>query len=105
MTGSKGGQPEGLSGLEAEASKMMKDLDSLVGQLKELGQTAPGDLRDAATEALTAQFKVLQAKLGELTANHQETIAKVDRSVKAHPYLFILGALGLGVLLGKVMRL
>ena len=104
MTASKGGRPDNLSGLEAEASKMMKDLDSLVGQLKELGQTAPGDLKDAATEALTAQLKILQAKLGEFTADHQEMIAKVDSSVKAHPYLFILGALGLGVFLGKAMR-
>lgn len=93
-----------LSGLEADATKMMKELDGLVGKLKDLGQSDPGQLKDAATEALTDQFKALQKKLTDLTAEHQETIAKLDKNVKAHPYLFIFGALGLGILLGKAMR-
>lgn len=93
-----------IAGLEADAAKMMSELDGLVGKLKELGKTDPNELKDAATEALTEQFKALQKKLGELTADHQETIAMLDKNVKAHPYMFILGALGLGILLGKAMR-
>jgi len=93
-----------LKGLEADASKMINELNGLVGKIKELGAGSASDAKDAATEALTEQFKALQKKLGDLTEEHKDTIAKVDKSVRANPYLFILGALGLGFLLGKVMR-
>ena len=93
-----------VSGLEADATKMMKELDGLVGKIRELGKAKPDEIKDAAVSTLTEQMKALQQKLGALSQEHQETLAKVDKSVRANPYLFILGALGLGVLLGKAMR-
>ena len=93
-----------VHGLEADAAKMMKELDGLVGKIRELGKTKPDELKDAAVTALTDQMKALQQKLGNLTEEHKETLGKIDKSVRANPYLFILGALGIGLLLGKAMR-
>lgn len=101
--GNANGQTPAQS-LEADAAKMMKELDGLVGKIKDLGKQKPDEIKDAAVNALNEQMKALQDKLGALTKEHQETLDKIDKSVRANPYLFILGALGLGLLVGKAMR-
>jgi ElaB/YqjD/DUF883 family membrane-anchored ribosome-binding protein len=93
-----------INGLEADATKMMKELDGLVGKIKELGAAKPDEMRDAAMKSLSDQLKSLQDRLGAFREENKETLAKIDQSVKANPYLYILGALGIGVLLGKAMR-
>lgn len=93
-----------IAGLEADATTMMKELDGLVGKIKELSKVKPDEIKDATVAALNEQMKSLQEKFGTLTEDHKETIDKIDKTVRANPYMFILGALGLGVLLGKAMR-
>ena len=94
----------GVAGLEADAAKMMSELDGLMSKIRDLGNAKPGEVKEAAAAALKEQMRALQDKLGTLAKDHEETLAKIDKSVRANPYLYIVGALGLGVLLGKATR-
>jgi ElaB/YqjD/DUF883 family membrane-anchored ribosome-binding protein len=93
-----------IRGLEADASQVMRELAELSAQLKDVARDQVGELSKDAAAQLDEQLKGLQARVQALGADSQQLLATVDKSVRANPYLYIAGALGLGVLLGKALR-
>jgi ElaB/YqjD/DUF883 family membrane-anchored ribosome-binding protein len=103
---SPSGEPtkERVDALQADAAKMLDDLSSLSAKLKEVGKAKAEELGGEAITQLNDQLKILQEKLGTLSKDSEQLLAQVDKSVKAHPYVYIAGALGLGIILGKALR-
>lgn len=95
---------ERVQTLQADAAKMLEDLSSLSNRLKEVGKAKAEDLGNEAVSQLNEQLKVLQEKMGSLSKDSEQLLSQIDKSVKANPYLYIAGALGLGIILGKVLR-
>jgi ElaB/YqjD/DUF883 family membrane-anchored ribosome-binding protein len=80
-------------GLEADAQRMMRELGELTAKLKTLGDHSLDEASRAAADGLGKQLEELKAG-----------VAKLDKAVRANPWVFVLGALGLGWLLGKIRR-
>jgi ElaB/YqjD/DUF883 family membrane-anchored ribosome-binding protein len=80
-------------GLEADAQRMMRELSELTAKLKAVGDHSLDEAGRAAVDGLGKQLEEL--KTG---------VAKLDKVVRANPWVFVLGALGLGWLLGKIRR-
>ncbi len=90
--------------LQADAAKMLDDLSAISSRLKDAGKSKAEELSGEAVTQLNEQLKVLQEKLGSLSKDSGEVLAQIDKSVRANPYLYIAGALGVGLLLGKALR-
>ncbi len=101
---SPGPNKDRVQAIEADAEKMMQDLSALSAKLKAVGKAKAEELSSDAVSALNDQLKTLQDKLGGLTKDSEQIIGQLDKSVRANPYLYIAGALGLGLLLGKILR-
>lgn len=90
--------------LQADAAKMLDDLSSISAKLKDVGKAKAEELSSEAVQQLHEQLKTLQDKLGTLSKDSGEVLAQIDKSVRANPYVYIAGALGVGLLLGKALR-
>jgi ElaB/YqjD/DUF883 family membrane-anchored ribosome-binding protein len=95
---------ERLKGLESDAAKMMQDLGQLSAKLKDIGKAKAGELSEEALAQLSEQIAALQGRVQTLGTDSKQLMDQIDKSVRANPYLYIAGALGLGVLLGKARR-
>ncbi len=95
---------ERVQTLQADAARMLDDLSVLSSKLKDVGKAKAEELGNEAVAQLNDQLKTLQEKLSSLSKDSEQVLAQVDKSVRASPYLYIVGALGLGVLLGKLLR-
>ena len=93
-----------LRSLEADASRVMKDLSDLSAKLRETASSGAGAFDEKTVTDLSERLAGLQQRASSIASEGQKTLASIDKSVRANPYLWILGALGLGVLLGKVTR-
>ncbi len=95
---------ERVQTLQADAARMLDDLSELSAKLKDVGKAKAEELGNEAVAQWNEQLKTLQEKLSSLSKDSEQALAQVDKSVRANPYLYIIGALGLGLLLGKVLR-
>jgi ElaB/YqjD/DUF883 family membrane-anchored ribosome-binding protein len=87
-----------------DTSKVMEELSGLSRKLTDLGKTKVGELSGEAVAGLQDQFKSIQQRVLEISGESRKTLTDLDRSVRANPYVYILCALGLGMLLGKGRR-
>ncbi len=95
---------ERLQAMKSDASAVMAELTELSRKLKEIGKTHAGEIKEETLSELHKQLGNIQQRVGALAGDSKETIAALDKSVRANPYLWIAGALGLGLLLGKARR-
>ncbi len=94
---------DNLKVLKDEASKVMDDLSNLGKVLSEVGEEKTAEVREKADSYLTQEFERLHERINALSEKIAESTKVADKHVRANPYLYILGSLGLGFLLGKVM--
>lgn len=90
-----------IAGLEADARRMIGELSAVVDRLRQVGQTPAGPDRDAAAAEAFEQFQALKSRIGTFTREAPGLLERLDLEVAENPYAVILGAFGLGVLLGR----
>lgn len=90
--------------LQADAARMLDDLSVLSAKLKDVGKAKAEELSGEAVAELNDQLKALREKMSTLSQDSEQILAQIDKSVRANPYLYIAGALGVGLLLGKALR-
>ncbi len=90
--------------LESEAVKMMAELSDLSAKLRHAGQGTAAAPADGTLSTLFAEFQALQQRLQDLLPEGKSALRQLDRQVRTRPYLFVLGALALGYLVGKIRR-
>lgn len=95
---------ERVQTLQADAAKMLDDLSTISAKLKDVGKQKAEELSSEAVAQLQEQLKTLQEKLGTLSKDSEQVLQAIDKSVRANPYLYIAGALGVGILVGKALR-
>ncbi len=94
-------QKNDLNLLKAEASKIMDDLSQLGKVLTDVGEAKAGEVKQDMDKLLEQEFTAMKKRLESLSGQIAELAKGVDQHVHANPYLYILGAVGLGLLLGK----
>jgi len=89
--------------LRHEASKMMEDLAHLAEALAEVGEHKTDELKTALGDKYSKEIESLKERLEGISEKVTELAKSTNKHVHANPYLYILGSLGLGLLLGKFL--
>ncbi len=95
---------ERIRALKEDASKVLDELGELTRRLGQVGKAKAGELGSETVADLARQLESLRTRVTSLTGEGKATLAELDRSVRANPYVYIMCALGLGMLLGKSRR-
>lgn len=88
-----------------EASKFMDDLSNLGKVLAEAGEDQVKETKENIEEYFTTQFAELKERMLVLKNKVSESAKVADAHVHTNPYPYILGSLGIGLLLGKIIAL
>jgi ElaB/YqjD/DUF883 family membrane-anchored ribosome-binding protein len=116
-----------LGNLKDDASKVIADLSSLseriatVGKDKSQDAIAKGqDVLNEVSKVIEKDLDALRKRIGELEGEYIDTIKKkfgefeeeynkqkkvVAEHIKKNPYAYVLGAVGVGFLVGKLLSL
>lgn len=95
---------ERLAALKSDAAKVMDELGLLTRRLAEVGKMKASELGGETVSDLAAQLEMIKGRMAALAGDSRQTIGDLDKSVRTNPYIYILCALGLGMLLGKARR-
>ncbi len=94
---SDGDQP-----LREELAQLRADIDSLIGTVGRLADTAGDHLMSGAKRTMSDA----QSRAGEVfdsaMAGGRKTLRSTEQTIQAHPYLSIAIAAGIGMLLGRL---
>ena len=94
-----------VHGIEREASKLQGELETLMKQIRELtNSNLPVDKTARQMVEISEQLQRIKQNMGQLSDQSSEILNKIDKNVKANPYLYIIGAAAVGLILGKVWR-
>jgi len=94
-----------LDTLKDDASKVISDITRLSKKIRDVGTDKSKEVVSDIDAKLRDEMKSLRERLDTMQAQMQEYGKDLDRQVHKHPYSFILGALGAGFLLGKLLPL
>ncbi len=86
-----------------EASKVIDDLSHLGKVLAEAGGDQTKEAKEKLDYFLEEQISSLKKRMEVINTKVSQSAKMADKHVRANPYLYILGSLGLGFLLGKVI--
>lgn len=95
-----------LRALRHDASRVMKDISEISRNFA--GNTAqenPSESGAAIPASVDATLRELTEKVSRLRESFAEYQEKTDKHVRAHPYGYMLAALGIGTVLGKLVSL
>jgi ElaB/YqjD/DUF883 family membrane-anchored ribosome-binding protein len=96
---------DNLLALRKDAAQMVQDLTELTEKLAVSGKDYTKEVKEEVLQRIDTQMHELSSRMKELGDDIKAGSAKVDLHVKSHPYAYILGAVGLGFLLGKVRNI
>lgn len=88
--------------------QLLDDLRHLVSEAEQLIGGAVSEQASEKMEALRARFAQAQERFGELYTDARKRVVAgaqtTDAAIRAHPYETLAIALGIGVLLGMLLR-
>ncbi len=96
-------QQDNLKVLREEASKVIDDLSHLGKVLAEVGEDRSTEAKEKTEAYLSREFERLHERLNTLGERIAESTRAADRHIRANPYLYIMGSMGLGFLMGKIL--
>ncbi len=94
---------DSIQALKSDAEQMAKDLSELTSAIGSFGRDGSERLSEEIVKKLEDQLDAVTTRMTELRTQVSKGAEKVDSHVKANPYLYLIGAAGLGFLLGKTL--
>jgi ElaB/YqjD/DUF883 family membrane-anchored ribosome-binding protein len=94
---------DSISSLKGDAEQMAKDLSELTSAIGQIGKEGGERLSEEIVKKLEDQLDMVTTRLNSLRSDVKAGAEKVDAHVKSNPYLYLLGAAGLGFFLGKML--
>ena len=94
---------DSINALKTDAEQMAKDLSELTSAIASIGRESTERLSEEVVKRLEDQLDAVTTRIAALRGQVYEGAEKVDAHVKSNPYLYLLGAAGLGFLLGKIL--
>ncbi len=89
--------------LREELSHLRADLDSLIGTVGRLADTAGDEFVARARHAVTGVHEQAGQAFDTSLAEGRRTLDTAGKTIKAHPYLSLAVAAGIGLLLGRLI--
>jgi ElaB/YqjD/DUF883 family membrane-anchored ribosome-binding protein len=89
--------------LREELSQLRADIDSLIGTVGRLAETAGDQIVSGARRTASRVHERAGDAFDTAWSEGQRTIKTTEKTIRAHPYLSIAIAAGIGLLLGKLI--
>jgi ElaB/YqjD/DUF883 family membrane-anchored ribosome-binding protein len=89
--------------LKKDADRVVRDISKLSGTIGKVGKEATANLGADLSATTHEELEKLREKLGDLEVRGRQYATALDESVKKNPYAYLIGFLGLGFLLGKLL--
>jgi ElaB/YqjD/DUF883 family membrane-anchored ribosome-binding protein len=89
--------------ISEEASKVISELSNLGKTLVETGGDQTKDVKENLDSFVSEQIDNLKESLKSMQSMITENAKVADEHIRTNPYWYILGTLGLGFVLGKVL--
>jgi ElaB/YqjD/DUF883 family membrane-anchored ribosome-binding protein len=86
-----------------ELAQLRADIDHLVATVGRLANGAAGSVMDGAKRSASYAGERAEDAYDAILAQGGRTLKSTENSIKAHPYLSIAIASGIGFLLGKLL--
>ena len=93
-----------LQDLEQNAAAMMEELSKITSKIKDVTKEKVDEVSQDVVDQTNSQLEGLHERMQSLGIESKKIIKQIDEGVRSSPYVYILCALGLGFLLGKVLR-
>lgn len=94
---------DSMTALKGDAEQMLKDLSEITAAIGSLGREGSERLSEEVVKRLEDQLDAVTTGISALRGQVSEGLETVDAHVKGNPYLYLIGAAGLGFLLGKML--
>ena len=89
--------------MREELAQLRADIDHLVGTVGRLANGAAGSVIDGAKRTATYAGDRAEDAYDAVLAQGGRTLKSTDKTIKAHPYLSIAIASGIGLLVGRLL--
>ena len=89
--------------MREELAQLRADIDHLVGTVGRLADSAAGSAIDGAKRTATYAGDRAGDAYDAVLAQGERTFKSTEKTIKAHPYLSIAIASGIGLLVGRLM--
>ena len=94
---------EAEASMRDELAKLRADIDSLVGTVGRLVNGAAGSVIEGAKQSAAYAGDRAEDAYDAVLAEGTRTLKLAEKTIKAHPYLSIAIASGIGLLVGKIL--
>lgn len=91
------------STLEESLNRLREDVAGLKSSIAGLGKRGAADARAAADAKLDELHDELERLAGDLHRRGEDTLASVEQRVRDHPLASLFVAVGLGLVLGRIL--
>jgi len=89
--------------MREELAQLRAEIDSLVGTVGRLANGAAGSVVDGAKRSAAYAGDRAEDAYDAVLAQGGRTLKSAEKTIKAHPYLSIAIASGIGLLVGKLL--
>jgi ElaB/YqjD/DUF883 family membrane-anchored ribosome-binding protein len=89
--------------MHEELAQLRADIDHLVGTVGRLANGAAGSAIDGAKRTATYAGDRAEGAYDAVLAQGGRTLKSTDKTIRAHPYLSIAIASGIGLLVGRLL--
>jgi ElaB/YqjD/DUF883 family membrane-anchored ribosome-binding protein len=94
---------DSIQALKGDAEQMAKDLSELTAAIGSISRESTERLSEEVVKRLEDQLDAITSRISGLRGQVNVGAEKVDAHVKSNPYMYLLGAAGLGFFLGKIL--
>jgi ElaB/YqjD/DUF883 family membrane-anchored ribosome-binding protein len=89
--------------LREELAQLRADIDSLIGTVGRLADTAGEQIMSGARHTAASVHDRAGEAFDTAMAQGRRTLKSTEKTIQAHPYLSLAIAAGIGLLLGKLI--
>lgn len=93
-----------IDSMKKDATKVIENLSTLSTHLTEVTKNEVGDFASEAYNKISHEVAGYRDTLNSIKINVQRRLKDVDKSVKTNPYPFLVGSVGIGYIMGKLLR-
>ena len=95
---------EEIDALKADLANLRSDIADLAGVMRDTGYAKAGEWRSAFEDEVSGRREDFRRAMGSARERGRRAEADFEHRVGEHPWISLLGALGLGFLAAKLLE-
>lgn len=93
-----------IESLKKDANRVVTDLVNLTNKVKVVGKETSEEVVADLNQKAQAQLSKLKRDMGDIERRSRQYATTAASHIKENPYLYMVGAIGLGCLVGALSR-